>query len=97
MIKKLLTSLLMLVGFAMYAQAQQDTMYVVKEGKIVGTFEVGKDIDGITVKNPLTPSLEDFVKYGDTKVGLKSATAMSMYGMTYVYIKKRGSLPTIRK
>ena len=46
MIKKLLTSLLMLVGFAMYAQAQQDTMYVVKEGKIVGTFEVGKDIDG---------------------------------------------------
>lgn len=66
MIKKLLTSLLMLVGFAMYAQAQQDTMYVVKEGKIVGTFEVGKDIDGITFKNPLTPSLEDFVKYGDT-------------------------------
>ena len=61
MIKKLLTSLLMLVGFAMYAQAQQDTMYVVKEGKIVGTFEVGKDIDGITFKNPLTPSLEDFV------------------------------------
>lgn len=61
-------------------------MYVVKEGKIVGTFEVGKDIDGITFKNPLTPSLEDFVKYGDTKVGLKSATAMSMYGMTYVYI-----------
>ena len=52
----------------MYAQAQQDTMYVVKEGKIVGTFEVGKDIDGITFKNPLTPSLEDFVKYGDTKV-----------------------------
>ena len=97
MIKKLLTSLLILVSVAMYAQAQQDTMYVVKEGKIVGTFEVGKDIDGITFKNPLTPSLEDFVKYGDTKVGLKSATAMSMYGMTYVYIKKRGSLPTIRK
>lgn len=94
MIKKLLTSLLMLVGFAMYAQAQQDTMYVVKEGKIVGTFEVGKDIDGITFKNPLTPSLEDFVKYGDTKVGLKSATAMSMYGMTYVYISPEEGIST---
>ena len=78
----------------MYTQAQQDTMYVVKEGKIVGTFEVGKDIDGITFKNPLTPSLEDFVKYGDTKVGLKSATAMSMYGMTYVYISPEEGIST---
>ena len=70
MIKKLFFSLVALAGLAMPVSAQQDDtqkdfMYVVKNGMVVGTYEVGKDVDYITFTKPETPQASNFVKYGD--------------------------------
>lgn len=100
MIKNLLFSFVAVLGLAMPAIAQtdvdntdKDVMYVVKNGKVVGQYEVGKDVDYITFTKPAAPQVENFVQYGSTKVDMKSAFVMEMNGYTYVFISPEDNIP----
>ena len=99
MIKKLLLSAVALAGLAMPTAAQQDDtqkdfLYVVKDGKVMGTYEIGKDVDYITFTKPETPQTANFVKYGDTTVELKSAFVTTVYGYIYVFASPKENIPT---
>lgn len=99
MIKKLLYAVAVMAGLAMPANAQQDDtqksfMYVVKGGKVVGTYEVGKDADYITFTKPEAPQADNYVKYGTTTVEMKSAMAMSLGGYTYVFLSPEENIST---
>lgn len=99
MIKKLFFSLVALAGLTMPVSAQQDDtqkdfMYVVKNGMVVGTYEVGKDVDYITFTKPETPQASNFVKYGDKTVDLKSALVVTMDGQLYVFLSPKEKIPS---
>ena len=99
MIKKLFFSLVALAGLAMPVSAQQDDtqkdfMYVVKNGMVVGTYEIGKDVDYITFTKPETPQASNFVKYGDKTVDLKSALVVKMDGQLYVFLSPKEEIPS---
>ena len=99
MIKEILFSAVALAGLSMPAAAQQDDtqkdfLYVVKDGRVMGTYEIGKDVDYITFTKPETPQAANFVKYGDTTVELKSAFVTTVYGYVYVFATAEDNIPT---
>lgn len=98
MVKNLLFTIAAVVGFAVPVVAQTETdndvMYVVKDGRVVGQYEVGKDVDYITFTKPETPQTENCLQYGSTKVDLKSSFVMSMGDYTYVFISPEENIPT---
>ena len=99
MIKKILFSVATMATMAMPATAQQDDttkdfMYVVKNGIVVGKYEIGKDADYITFTKPETPQAANFVKYGDKSVEMKSAMVMSLDGYLYVFLSAKETIPT---
>lgn len=97
--KKIIFTLLALVAsMAMPALAQDktDTLYVVKGGKLVGTYEVGKDVDYISFTKPVTPpdAGGNYVQYGDTREAMKSAFVMKQDGLLYVILSPVEGLTT---
>ncbi len=99
MIKKIFFSMAAMAAMAMPAAAQQDDakkdfMYVVKNGVVVGTYEIGKDADYITFNKPEAPQAENFVKYGDKSVEMKSAMVMTLDGQLYVFLSAKETIPT---
>lgn len=102
MIKRLFFLITALVGMIMPATAQQDDtqkefLYVVKDGMVVGTYEIGKDVDWITFNKPdepEQPQTENFVKYGEKTVELKSAMVMNLDGQLYVFLSPQETIST---
>ncbi len=75
--------------------AAKDTLYVVKDGKVVGTYVVGEDVDWLTFKNPSVNPGSNFVKFGSTEYALKSAVIKNQGGIYYLYISPTEGLTTI--
>lgn len=99
MIKKILFSVAAMATMAMPAKAMQDDttkdfMYVVRNGMVVGKYEIGKDADYITFTKPETPQAANFVKYGDKSIEMKSAMVMSQDGYLYVFLSAKETTPT---
>lgn len=64
--KKQLFSILLLAICALGVRAQDDSLYIVKNGDIVGRYSILNDIDSIIFSLPGTPQLQ---KYTDTQDG----------------------------
>lgn len=97
MMKKILL-LFALVLCALNGMAQdtaKDTLYVVKDGKVVGSYIVGEDVDWLSFKAPeVTPS-SNFVKYGTTECPLKSAVMKTQDGYYYLYLSPEEGVTTV--
>lgn len=76
MTKKILFLFAMILGFAMQTMAAKaaapDSVFVVKNGRIVSAYEVGKDVDNITFAKKAVLEGNSLV-VGDEVVNLKSA------------------------
>lgn len=80
--------LLCLATSAKAATEAPDSVFVVKGGRITSAYEVGKDIDNITM--PFAASLADnSVKMGDETTAMKSAVTMRRDGYLYVYLSSQ--------
>lgn len=85
----------MLLGFTMQAimaeAATPDSVFVVKNGRIVSAYQVGKDIDNITFQKSI--SLDgNQVKIGNEVVTMKSALITYVDGLVYVYLSEKESV-----
>lgn len=78
----------MFVGFAMQTlatAATPDSVFVVKNGRIVSAYEVGTDVDNISF--PKRIQLDgNCVKVGDEVVEMKSAVVTTINNYKYIYI-----------
>lgn len=83
--KKIVFSILAALGMTLsgYAQTTADSVFVVKDGKVVGAYEVGKEVDYLTFHRP-AQSLTNYVQVGDEQTELHGAYVTSSYGYTYV-------------
>lgn len=76
------------VGFAMQTlatAATPDSVFVVKNGRIVSAYEVGKDVDNISF--PKRIQLDgNCVKVGDEVVEMKSAVVTTVNNYKYIYL-----------
>lgn len=87
MTKKILFMLSMLLCLFTGAMAQNDDnkVFVVKNGRIVSSYEIGKDIDNITFQKSI--ALEgNTVQVGDQKIEMKSAIVTQQDGQIYVFL-----------
>ena len=88
----------MLLGFTMQAvmaeAATPDSVFVVKNGRIVSAYQVGKDIDNITFQKSL--SLDgNQVKIGDEVVTMNSALITYSGALVYVYLSEKESVASV--
>lgn len=78
----------MFVGFAMQTlatAATPDSVFVVKNGRIVSAYEVGTDVDNISF--PKRIQLDgNCVKVGDNVVEMKSAVVTTVNNYKYIYL-----------
>lgn len=78
----------MFVGFAMQTlatAATPDSVFVVKNGRIVSAYEVGTDVDNISF--PKRIQLDgNCVKVGDDVVEMKSAVVTTVNNYKYIYL-----------
>lgn len=89
--KKIIMTLALMAGMTVSAAAQdvaqKDSVYVVKNGVVVGAYEVGKDVDCLTFTKPSTPDAQgNYAKYGDTTEELRSAYVTRQSGLLYVLV-----------
>ncbi len=99
MMKKILF-LLALVLCALNGMAQEatkDTLYVVKDGRVVGSYIVGEDVDCLSFKAPDVNPGTNFVKYGTTQHDLKSAVVKLQDGYYYLYLSPEEGLTTVNE
>lgn len=99
MMKKILF-LFALVLCALNGMAQEtakDTLYVVKDGQVVGSYIVGEDVDWLTFKAQEVNPGTNFVKYGTTQRDLKSAVVKVQDGIYYLYISPEEGLTTVNE
>ena len=91
MTKKIFFLFAILAGFAMQTMAKAatpDSVFVVKNGRIVSAYEVGKDVDNITF--PKHAVLEgNSVQVGAETVEMKSAVMTTQNGYVYVFLSSR--------
>ena len=91
MTKKIFYLFAILAGFAIQTMAKAatpDSVFVVKNGRIVSAYEVGKDVDNITF--PKRVVLEgNSVKVGAETVEMKSAVMTTPNGYVYVLLSSR--------
>ena len=88
--------------FALNAFAQTtaaDSVYVVKNGIIVGSYQVGTDVDNIKFEKKETPKPQtgNYVKIGDKQIALNSVvvtTAKTDADYTYVYMCEEEGVKT---
>ena len=77
----------MLLGTTVQAMAATapDSVFVVKDGRIVSAYEIGKDVDNITFlhKTVLTGNC---VRIGDETVEMKSAVVTYKGSYAYIYL-----------
>ncbi len=90
----------MLMGFAMQTMASKsaapDSVFVVKNGRIVSAYEVGKDVDNISF--PKSIALEgNSVKLGNEVVSLKSALVTYQGEYVYVYLSVKESVSSVEE
>lgn len=88
----------MLLGFTMQAimaeAATPDSVFVVKNGRIVSAYQVGKDIDNITFQKSI--SLDgNQVKIGNEVVTMKSALITYSGALVYVYLSEKESVASV--
>ena len=88
----------MLLGFTMQAVMAEavtpDSVFVVKNGRIVSAYQVGKDIDNITFQKSL--SLDgNQVKIGNEVVTMKSALITYVDNLVYVYLSEKESVASV--
>lgn len=98
MTKKIFFFFAMLLGFTMQAimaeAATPDSVFVVKNGRIVSAYQVGKDIDNITFQKSI--SLDgNQVKIGNEVVTMKSALITYVDGLVYVYLSEKESVASV--
>lgn len=98
MTKKIFFFFAMLLGFTMQAvmaeAATPDSVFVVKNGRIVSAYQVGKDIDNITFQKSL--SLDgNQVKIGDEVVTMNSALITYSGALVYVYLSEKESVASV--
>ncbi len=88
MTKKILFLFAMVWGLTLSVMAQSaddNKVFVVKNGRIVASYEIGKDIDNITF--PKSASIDgNIVKVGDQEIEMKSAIIDQKDGLIYVYL-----------
>lgn len=97
MIKKVLFLFAMVAGLALNAMAQNaddNKVFVVKNGRIVSSYEIGKDIDNITFQKSIVLD-GNVVKVGDQQVEMKSAVVTIQNGLAYVYLSSAEGAKTI--
>ena len=98
MTRKIFFLFAMIVGFAMSAMAAKsaapDSVFVVKNGRIVSAYEVGKDIDNITFQKKV-PLTGNSVRFGDEVVEMKSAILMQQNGIQYVFLSTNENATTL--
>lgn len=86
----------MLLGTTVQALAATapDSVFVVKDGRIVSAYEIGKDVDNITFlhKTVLTGNC---VRIGDETVEMKSAVVTYKGSYAYVYLSPTEGLTTV--
>lgn len=99
MMKKILF-LFALILCALNGMAQEttkDTLYVVKDGQVVGSYIVGEDVDWLTFKAQEVNPGTNFVKYGTTQRDLKSAVVKAQDGIYYLYLSPEEGLTTVNE
>ena len=83
----------MLLGTTVQAMAATapDSVFVVKDGRIVSAYEIGKDVDNITFlhKTVLTGNC---VRIGDETVEMKSAVVTYKGSYAYIYLSPTAGL-----
>ncbi len=88
----------MLLGTTVQAMAATapDSVFVVKDGRIVSAYEIGKDVDNITFlhKSVLTGNC---VRIGDETVEMKSALVTYKGSYAYVYLSPTEGLTTVEQ
>lgn len=86
--KKIFLTLALAASFFTSASAQtaetKDSVYVVKNGVVVGAYEVGTQVDCLTFNKPDTPVAGNCAQYGSIKEELKSAIVIKQQGLVYV-------------
>ncbi len=97
MMKKilLLFALIVCAISGMAQDAAKDTLYVVKDGKIVGSYIVGEDVDWLTFKSPAVTPGSNFVKFGESEYELKSAVIKKQGGYYFLYLSPTEGLTTV--
>lgn len=85
----------MLLGTTVQAMAATapDSVFVVKDGRIVSAYEIGKDVDNITFlhKTVLTGNC---IRIGDETVEMKSAVVTYKGSYAYIYLSPTAGLTT---
>lgn len=88
----------MLLGTTVQAMAATapDSVFVVKDGRIVSAYEIGKDVDNITFlhKTVLTGNC---VRIGDETVEMKSAVVTYKGSYAYIYLSPTTGLTTVEQ
>ena len=88
----------MLLGTTVQAMAATapDSVFVVKDGRIVSAYEIGKDVDNITFlhKTVLTGNC---VRIGDETVEMKSAVVTYKGSYAYIYLSPTAGLTTVEQ
>lgn len=88
----------MLLGTTVQAMAAAapDSVFVVKDGRIVSAYEIGKDVDNITFlhKTVLTGNC---VRIGDETVEMKSAVVTYKGSYAYIYLSPTEGLTTVEQ
>lgn len=86
----------MLLGTTVQAMAAAapDSVFVVKDGRIVSAYEIGKDVDNITFlhKTVLTGNC---VRIGDENIDMKSAVVTYNGSYAYIYLSPTEGLTTV--
>lgn len=78
------------------AATAPDSVFVVKDGRIVSAYEIGKDVDNITFlhKSVLTGNC---VRIGDETVEMKSAVVTYKGSYAYIYLSPTEGLTTVEQ
>ena len=96
--RKILFLFAMLMGFAMQTMAAKaaapDSVFVVKNGRIVSAYEVGKDVDNITFAKKAVMEGNSLV-VGDEVVNLKSALVTYQGEFVYVYLSVQENVGSV--
>lgn len=100
MTKKILFLLVLVTGIALQAMAQEskkDSVFVIKNGRIAGAFEVGTDVDNIQFQKKATPVEGNVIKIGDMTIEMKSAVVQRKNNMNYIYLAAEEGLTTVKE
>lgn len=100
MTRKIFFLFAMLVAFAMHAMAAKaaapDSVFVVKNGRIVSAYEVGKDVDNITFQKK-TVLEGNCINVGGELVNIKSAILTQQNGYYYAYLSSLENATTTQE